>query len=176
MARWVTVGLAVRVVGCTYATPAVHVPPGLPGLAAGQIALGDVDVARKGGDMGRQTAADVCGEVEDILGRAVRGRAASGSDARVDVQVRLEGSDDFISDAGYEDGCGAMPLLVAAPAGAMTENERVSVDLTLRTGGATFRGHGYGDRNGSMYVGARRRALAVALDHALADAATRGPG
>jgi hypothetical protein len=178
LARWLVVVAATRVVGCTYATSAVHVPESLPGFGAGELALGNVDVIRSKGDIDARTAGDVCGEVEDILGRAVQSHAATAagdSGARVDVSVRIDGQDDFIADAGYYDGCGAMPLLIFAPGGTMTENDRVSVSLVVRSRAGVYEGHGFGDRNGSLYVGARRRALAVALDRALADAAAHGP-
>ncbi|MCA9643462.1 MAG: hypothetical protein KC492_22340 [Myxococcales bacterium] len=65
------------------------------------------------------------------------------------------------------------PLLVAAPAGAMIEASDLTVDVDLEAGGQTFHGHGEANKNGSLYVDARRRALAVALDRALKDAASK---
>jgi hypothetical protein len=74
-----------------------------------------------------------------------------------------------IDDAIYEDGIAVIAYLPAL-FGAYTGRERLSVDITLETGGSSFRGSGSAEKLGSLYAPARRRALAVALDNALADA------
>jgi hypothetical protein len=59
------------------------------------------------------------------------------------------------------------------PAGMVYEEQALEVDLTVERDGHTWAGHGAAHRGGSIYAHARRRALAAAIDRALADAATR---
>jgi hypothetical protein len=51
----------------------------------------------------------------------------------------------------------------------------LSVDITITRDGRTFVGHGSADKRGSIYAPARKRALAVALDQALASASASSP-
>lgn len=63
---------------------------------------------------------------------------------------------------------GILPL----PLGLTYEQAKLSVDVEVEVerNGQTFRGRGAAEKMGGSYAPARRRALAVALDRALASA------
>jgi hypothetical protein len=86
----------------------------------------------------------------------------------VNVHVSLDDHRD-IEDAMSEDGLAAIALL-GAPFGMVMGREEVTVEVTLDTGEATFVGRASASKLGSVYAHARRRALAAALDQALARA------
>lgn len=65
-------------------------------------------------------------------------------------------------------------LLFMMPLGFTIEEQSASVDVSLDVGGRNDVGHGSARKRGSIYASARRRALAAALDAALADAAVLG--
>ena len=121
------------------------------------------------------TDSGIVGEVQrdldEVFAKAVRKRGTTGSDAKAKVVVRLF-AHGGISDAVSRDGCAAVGY-VTAPSGQVTEWEELAVDLTLDVEGRTYRGTGRAEKIGSIYVDARRRALATALDIALAQAAAK---
>ena len=119
------------------------------------------------------TPADLWQDTVQILGKAARARPAASGRARVRVRIDLERRSS-IYDAMRKDGI-AFVALLGAPLGLVIDNEKLSVDLTVESAGRTFTGHGAAEKLGSLYAPARRRALAVALDRALADASTKRP-
>lgn len=166
--------LCTRAVACTYRTPDVHYPEGLPAIDPARLELTKVSVY----DEGRGapvTDSGIVGEVQrdldEVFAKAVRKRGTTGSDAKAKVVVRLF-AHGGISDAVSRDGCAAVGY-VTAPSGQVTEWEELAVDLTLDVEGRTYRGTGRAEKIGSIYVDARRRALATALDIALAQAAAK---
>lgn len=160
--------LGAGAVGCAYATPAVHLPGAIPAIAPQAIDLVEVTVIDGKNDIGPEVTADVRKQVTEILAKAARARGGAGAPARVRVHITLEERGD-IYDAMRKDGIAVIGLLYA-PFGLVIGREKLSVDVALETGGRAFTGHGTGDKMGSIYAPARRRALAAALDKALADA------
>lgn len=158
--------------GCTYRTPEVHLPAAFPGFRADGLELGNVVVQDRGKEVSPEAAFNVRRTVREMLVDAAAERATSTEPTRVTVQVDVQRSEDWITNAGRVDGCGAVPFLVAAPTGTKIEDEALSVEVEVETNGRRFRGRGAGHKDGSVYASARRRALAVALDQALANAAT----
>ena len=152
-----TLPLAVLLVGCVYTTPRVHSPQA---LAAGEITVANTDAA---------IAEAVRGEARSLLNR-VHG---AGPRATIDVHVVLDGDIDYLTCLypcwPATDDLARVYVILGAPFGFMQGESRVSVDVVVHTAdGRLLAGHGEGDKYGSRYVPARRRALAVALDHALA--------
>ncbi len=162
--------LATRGIGCTYATPKVDVPAQVPAFSPCQLELAEVTVKNKDKAVPSEVTHYVHAATRDILAEASRARGGGAGAAKLRVHVDLEDEVDYMATVGAHDGCAAVPLLVAAPAGANIESSKLSVDVDLEAGGRRFQGHGEADKAGSLYVDARRRALAVALDRALADA------
>lgn len=89
-------------------------------------------------------------------------------DAIVSTRVVIE-DESSIDDAMKHDGLAAVALL-AAPFGFVMSRARVSVDVTIERDGKTLVGHGTAERLGSIYAPARKRAIAVALERAIANA------
>ncbi|MDI1475617.1 hypothetical protein [Polyangium sp. y55x31] len=165
--------LALGTVGCAYRVPPTHVPPPLAFSAADldvdEIMIVDHDPTSV--DTG--TPADLWQDTVNILGDAARARPTPSGRARVRVRIDLERRSS-VYDAMRKDGI-AFVSLFFAPLGLVIDNEKLSVDVTVEQGGRTYEGHGSAEKLGSMYAPARRRALAVALDRALADASTKSP-
>jgi hypothetical protein len=148
-------GFFVLSAGCAYRTPPVHAPDALP-IEVAEVTASDPAAAE-----------ELRHDTESILARATKGRA--GEPARVRVHVMLEDEYNWVDAAMRKDGMalfGAWPVLF----GMTTARQDVSVDVTVEMRGCTLWGHGSARREGGIYAPARRRALAVALDRALADA------
>ncbi|MDI3288562.1 hypothetical protein [Polyangium sp. 15x6] len=164
--------VALGAAGCAYRAPPTHVPPSLAFSAADldvdEIVIVDHDPTRE-----TQSPADTWQDTVQILGKAARSGPATAGRARVRVRIDLERRSS-IYDAMRKDGIAFMGML-GALFGLVIDNEKLSVDVTVERDGRTFKGHGSAEKLGSMYAPARRRALAVALDRALADASTKGP-
>jgi hypothetical protein len=126
-------------------------------------------VDEHGEDLGPYATSDVRADIVDMLSKAGRTRGGAGI-AKAKVRVVVNSVLD-VGDCGTSDGFGCLMLVPYAPfvfLGAETTDVRVSIDLTLESNGQTYRGHGDARKIGSIYVGGRRRALAAALDRALA--------
>ena len=157
--------LLLSAAGCAYRTPETHIPGALGGRAkAVELTLVDSEGREIAGEASTQVRADA----DAILARASRGRF--GPDAVVHARVELGFRYDLMPTVGR---CGLSCAPVAFPvlAGMDMEEQALAVDVVVEAGGRTFLGHGEADKGGSLYARARRRALAVALDRALADAA-----
>ncbi|MDI1451052.1 hypothetical protein [Polyangium sp. 6x1] len=159
--------------GCAYRVPPTHIPPSLAFSAADldvdEIRIVDHDPTRDDTD----TPADIWQDTVQILSKAARARPGASEGARVRVRIDLE-QRSSIYDAMRDDGIAAMGMLFGL-FGLVIDNEKLSVDVTVERAGRTFTGHGSAQKLGSFYAPARRRALAVALDRALADASTKSP-
>ena len=88
---------------------------------------------------------------------------------RASSHVTLEERADYLDNALRQDGFAVMGIL-PLPLGFTYEQAKLSVDVEVERNGQTFRGHGTAEKMGGIYAPARRRALAVALDRALASA------
>lgn len=159
-----------RCIDCTYATPSVHMPDALPNFSAEGLTLGDVKVVNNGKEVPPVVTAHVREATREILAKAADDRDEAGR-AKIDVSVDLQEDKDLFAHVGQQDGCAALPLPFLVLGGVKTESAKLTVDVTVRARGRTFQGHGVGHKEGSIYIAARRRALAVALDRALSDAA-----
>jgi hypothetical protein len=172
------VAVAAGAAGCAYRTPAVHLPAAIPPVAPGALDVTEVTVVADGDDVDPEDAADVREWTAALLAKAANERGAAhpagaaGGPARVHVHVEL-----VSSRPGFFLGIlkgGPLTGMIALPGwllGGEIVRERLRVGVTLETGGRTFTGEAWGDKAGSLYVPARRRALAIALDRALAAAA-----
>jgi hypothetical protein len=151
---------------CAYRTPAVDVPDTVPPIAARELAIDTVTVTDAGQEVAPEVALDVRCEVSRLILGAVRERGAQAGRARVDVRVDLE-SGRSVYDSMREDGLAAITLL-GAPFGLVMARQELAVEVTIHAPGSTLIGRGRASRLGSIYAPARRRALAAALDQALA--------
>ena len=160
--------VAVTTTGCAYATPKTNIPAAMPAIDPYTFDVTDVTVVDQshGGDP--EVAADVRHETALILLRAAKRRGGESGPTRVTVNVQLIEKAD-ISDSLARDGMAIFGFW-AVPFGMVNGRERLTVDVTVYTGGRAFVGHGSANRIGSIYAPALRRSLAVALDEALADA------
>ncbi len=147
--------------GCAYRTPNVALPPEVPAIEQTAVSVEAKD------ELDAETIAELRGKTEQLLARASRSRTGH---ARVCVRVVVEKDTDALTDAMHTDGMAAM----AVPAlllGTSFQRARVAVDVAVETeDGRMLRGRGEAEKDGSLYAAARKRALAVALDRALADA------
>ncbi len=158
---------AFALTGCAYRIPETHVPtPIADEVATSPIDI-TVDAAR--GEVDSKTAQSVRDDTVAILaGAGARPRDAG---ARMHVHVRLVARRDA-NDALNEDGFavfGLWPVVF----GMVCERQELTVDVTIDADGRAITGHGAAEKLGGIYAPARRRALAVALDAALADAARK---
>ena len=155
-------------VGCAYRTPTVHLPSSLPRT---RVELAGVDVTQRGKAVDAKTAGQVGRWTGEILAKAAarRGVSTAPGGVRVQVQVDLVDQDRFAQRALAQDGFAVFGM-IGIPFGQDYEGEKVSVQVTAEWDGRTVTGHGTAEKWGSIYAPARRRALAVALDQALADA------
>lgn len=159
--------------GCAFRTPTPHVPMEIAGDAAppARFDVAEVKVVARSGTIDAETAAEVRAQTKKILGDAARKSSTGGGSSWVRVRVELGDYIDYASRAMNTDGMAVLPYALLAPAGVTFDRQVLSVDLTITRGGRTFVGHGSADKRGSIYAPARKRALAVALDQALASAA-----
>jgi hypothetical protein len=119
--------------------------------------------------MDPEADADVRVKTAKILADAARKSRSGDGPAVVRVKVSLG---EYVNDSGRYVAEMALGFwLLAAPAGLTYDRQALSVDLAVTRGGRTFSGHGEAESRGGLYAPARKRALALALDRALADAA-----
>jgi hypothetical protein len=153
--------LVTAAAGCAYRTPAVHAPPVLPGFEVSDVTVFD--------HAGAGDEEKVRERTFDLLRHAAKPGAA-----RASVRVSIAYHDPNIySRSLAQDGCAAMGM-VGVPVGQIIDRESVVVDVSIvETDGRVHRGWAVADKHGSLYAPASKRALASALDKALADAATQ---
>jgi hypothetical protein len=161
--------------GCAFHTPVPEIPEALAGDHAGpaHVRLAEVSVAGAAADedVDEETVEAVRTETAEVLADAARTSTRGDGPTTMRVRVRLGEYVDGLERAMHQDGIAAVAL-VAVPMGITYEKQKVAVDVTVEHGGRTYEGHGDAEKAGGMYSSARRRALAVALDRALADAAS----
>ncbi|MDB4996369.1 MAG: hypothetical protein JWM74_3801 [Myxococcaceae bacterium] len=174
-ARLVFVLFVTRAVGgCAYATPSVHVPESVPPLSVAELTAAEITVVDAKNGVDHETEGEVKSQTASILSRARRPAGTSAGATRMLVRVELVEHEQNIYDASLRrDGCAVMGM-AGVPVGQIVDRERLSVDVTLQDAqaGLTYKGSASANEYGSIYAHARRRALARALDRALADAAT----
>ena len=158
----VSTALTLLGVGCAFRTPAVHVPEAMPPVTAGAL---DVSVTV----VGAYDIARVRRHTTELLARAAASdRREGGGPAIVHVRVAIEPHPSMSLERAY------LPLVLwMLPFGFVTTHERVAIDVIVQAGEHRFTGRGTADVWGSLYSPPLRRALAVALDRALASAAPR---
>lgn len=136
--------------GCAYRTPVVHVPEP-HGLDVAEVTVE--------GQPSETMTKDV---------RAMVSRHAGTETTR--VRIALDDSNNWVYRALNHDGMailGMWPILF----GMTYESETVSVDVEIDgKNGRTLVGHATAEKDGSLFAKARRRAIAAALDKALANA------
>jgi hypothetical protein len=140
-------------------------------VAPGALDVNDVTVIDAQGPVDDATVAGVRAEAAQILAKAARARPAPAAEggAVVHAHVTLEQHEHFFENALRQDGFAIFGMW-PVPLGMVVDRQKLSVDVEVERNGRTFRGHGTAEKDGSIYAPARRRALAVALDRALADA------
>jgi hypothetical protein len=166
-------GSVLLVTGCAYQTPAAHIPASLPAVAPCSLDVTDVTVKDAKGPIDDETIAGVRRDTAAILMKAAkeRGALAAPGPTVIHATVTLEERENFVENALSQDGIAIFGLWPVA-FGMINGQQKLSVDVDVETNGHLFHGHGTAEKRGSIYAHARRRALAVALDRALADAAT----
>ena len=165
--------LALAAAGCAFRTPTPHVPAAIAGDAPppANLKVAAVDVVARSGKIDVETAAAVRAQTAKILADAARKSATGDGLAEVRVTVSLGEHVDYADHSMKQDGIAVFGWLLMLPAGVKFERQELAVDVVIARDGRTFTGHGEADKEGSIYARARKRALAVALDRALADAA-----
>jgi hypothetical protein len=163
--------LSLATPGCVFSTPTPSVPPAIAGEGRppAQLEVAGVDVVSTDGTSDPETVADVRARTAKILADAARKSRSGDGPAAVRVRVSLGEHVDYFGRFLAEMDFGIW--LFGAPAGLVYNRQALAVDLSVTRGGRTFSGHGEAERWGGLYAPARKRALAAALDRALADAA-----
>jgi hypothetical protein len=165
--------LALAVAGCSFNTPTPTVPRAIAGDGAppARLDVSSVDVVATTGTVDAKTAAAVRAQTTKILADAARKSGTGDGHARIHVKVSLGDSLDYVARDMRQDGLALMFWAFAAPYGLNFGRQALSIDIAVTRSGRTFAGHGEAQKGGSIYAPARKRALAFALDRALADAA-----
>jgi hypothetical protein len=164
--------LALATAGCAFRTPTPHLPAEIAGAERGpaDLVVSEVEVVDRRGHVDAETADAVRAQTRKLLADAARKSPFGDGPAVVSVSVALGEHVDHADRAMRLDGIAVFPWLLMWPAGVTYERQKLSVDLTIVRGGRTFVGHGAAAKDGSIYARARKRALAFAIDEALADA------
>lgn len=163
MSRRLALSSALLCAACAYRTPKVHVPAELPGFEVTDVVVIDERGAVDDGD-----EADLRRRTTETLARAARPGAARAS-VRVSI---LDHESNVYAPALARDGCAAFGM-IGVPAGQVIDRDTLVVDVSIvEPDGRTHRGWALAEKMGSLYAPASRRALAAALDRALASAAT----
>lgn len=165
--------VALGPVGCAFRTPTPNVPAVIAGRASptADLRVSEVTVVSDEGNVDPETVVAVRDQTVKILADAAHKSSTGGGSANVRVHVRLGEYTDALENALHVDGIAVFGYFMA-PAGLAFERQKFSVDVAIERGGRAFTGHGEADKGGSIYARARKRARAVALDKALADAAS----
>jgi hypothetical protein len=162
--------------GCAFRTPTPNLPESLAGTRNGpaQLDVTEVAVADSTGELDAETRAAVRAQTVKILEDAARKSETGGAPAVVRVSVVLDEHKDYAASAMATDGFAVFAWFLLAPAGVTFDRQSLSVEVEVDSEGRRFVGSGRADMEGSIYAPARKRALAVALSRALADAAREG--
>jgi hypothetical protein len=163
---------ALGAVACVHQAPPVQIPASVPDFSSVRVDETKVTVVYSDGDAAEpEIAADYQREADSLLSDAAAKRKGAAATADAEVRVVILGGRSV-----YRAGAFVLPYVLFAHAfGTATTFGKISVDLTLRSDGHVFRGHGEASEKGSYRVSIRRRALAVALDQALAHGAIADP-
>jgi hypothetical protein len=175
MTRWLLAAFSLATTGCAFRTPTPNLPPAIVGYGRppAQIEVASVDVASTKGPLDPVVADEVRTRTMKILSDAARKSRSGDGPAVVHVKVSLG---EYRNDVGkYLANMSIGFWLLGAPAGLTYDKQSLSVDLDVTRNGRSFAGHGEGECWGGLYAPARKRAIAVALDRALANAAGRTP-
>jgi hypothetical protein len=164
--------LSLGATACAFRTPAVTVPPAIAGdgQPPARVTVAWVHVDSTAGKVDRETDDDIQDRTIRILEEAAKKSRTGDGPAEFRVKVVL-GPEQRDLPRLRNDGIALMPLLPLFLAGVIYERQSVAVSVAIRRDGHTFTGRGEAWKDGSLYASARTRALAVALDRALADAA-----
>ncbi|MBL9028082.1 MAG: hypothetical protein JNL21_38175 [Myxococcales bacterium] len=162
--------------GCAFRTPTPELPEELVGSRHGpaQLDVTEVAVTDSAGDVDSETQAAVRTQTVKILEDAARKSTTGGAPSLVRVSVVLDEHHDYAASAVATDGLAVFAWFLLAPAGVTFDRQSLWVEVEVDSAGRRFVGRGHADREGSIYAPARKRALAVALSRALADAAREG--
>jgi hypothetical protein len=162
---------AVTAAGCAFRVASPSLPHALAGDAAppAHLEITAIDVE---GEAAAEPGVveQVRADVRKMLAGAARASCTGDGPVLVHISVRLGEYVNTMDEALRQDGFAGLGY-VAYPFGATYEVQKLAVDVAVTRAGHTFEGHGEAEKEGSIYAHARERALGVALDRALADAA-----
>lgn len=150
--------------GCSFRTPVVHVPASL-GASALHVEP-DVRVVDATGKLDAQEIDDLRSAVRRAAESASSCSGAQATLATIMVEVEVV-EHHSLRETMREDGLAALTWL-AAPFGGPTAREGVLVDITVGAGPDAPHARGAATAYGGIYASARRKAVARALDQALA--------
>jgi hypothetical protein len=157
--------VAAPTAGCAYSTPTTWVPPSVPSYAGVDVDASEVVVEDPDENLDADAALEVRRALAEILTDSRQEKHATGP-ARFRARVKLETKGLAALTEGPQL-IYAPFLFLFVPFGLTLWHAWASIDLTVETGQATYRGTGSGDAGGSIYASATRRALALALQEAL---------
>jgi hypothetical protein len=151
--------------GCAYRTPPVHFARSIE-LAPEHLDVSTIAVLRDGSTPPEREVEEIDRWATEILQTAARERG-SRDDAPARVWLRVEVEPQWHPPG--MDPLSAGVVMIALALGLAPECREVSVVLELESQGRLAGGRGSGRACGGIYAPARRRALALALDDALAE-------
>jgi hypothetical protein len=155
--------------GCAYRVPVPQEAERVPSVAADDLMAATVTVSDGTQSLASADVLDIAAHTRELLASAVEEAAAGSSSARVTVVIAIDESHSYAESALSQDGIAIFGLLPAL-FGMVIEEATISADVTFEKGGLVYHGHETAALEGSLFARARRRALAAALDRALASA------
>jgi hypothetical protein len=152
---------------CAYRIPRVEMDSHLPAIGPHEMET-YIDVDDRTKTLDEEDTANVRKKTDELL-RSAAAKRQGHEHAVVRAHVVIQDEINGFEQALHQDGC----ALVGAPGlltGVKYTAARVAVDVTIVGEGGTWTARGVAMKEGSVYAPARKRALAAALNEALANA------
>jgi hypothetical protein len=178
MRKWLLVASVATLgsTGCAYGTPTPQFATSVPKFSNVDVDASEVVLHDEGADLAPDEAETARKELADLFEGSTRDRPAGDTPARFRAKVTL-GSKRFVTYLAFG-GCAAAGLVVLSPftcgiyvlAGGIGGARSAHVEIAFETPAGTVTGEGDGYGSSSLYANSRRRALAEALERAMANA------
>jgi hypothetical protein len=170
---------ALTVSGCAYGTPTPRFSTSVPRFSSVDVEASEVVLHDDGADLAPEEATTARQELADLFEASTRPRPETPTPARFRAKVTLDSKKGVIYMA--FGGCAVAGLVILAPAtcglyfvlGGVGSARTAHVEVALETPQGVVVGEGDGYGSGGLYANARRRALAEALERAMANAASK---
>jgi hypothetical protein len=153
---------------CAYRVPEPVAPATIPAVASADVRGAVVEVSDSSKQLDAKDVLQMKQDAAVLLDGALRDGGHEGA-TRVRIEVDVVEHQNHAENALAQDGFAIFGLWPAL-FGMVVDEATVTADVTIDHGGQSLRGSGKANRRGSLIAHARKRALAVAIDQALANA------